>query len=138
LLACLAFACDKGDDGSDPDTGMETADEGGDTTETGSNGINEGPYWPCDGAGECFQHEENNWCIEPGDGSGLGFCTIDCGAPGDCQPHPEGTATVDCIVASTDPVCVLDCETGECPDGMFCKLLATGEGARSLCFNELE
>ncbi|MEZ4449982.1 MAG: hypothetical protein R3B09_10930 [Nannocystaceae bacterium] len=135
VLACgltLAPACAGDDEGScegSASTGASSTSAGESTTTGGGDSP---VYGPCD---EICSLDLERSCIKPGDGAPLEFCTDACAAAGECPKAPGGTATPICIDPGAGSICALECAGAECPSGMTCKLVATAEGAKSLCFS---
>lgn len=131
LVALAGWGC--GDDGGG--AGSTVAGSTGAATGEGSSSTSAGEmspiYGPCDAI--CSLGPDNT-CIKPNDGSGAEFCTMPCTMASECPPAPGGSAAPDCVAAVGEPICLLDCNVGACPEGMSCKTLLTGEGARSICF----
>ncbi len=72
---------------------------------------------------ECTGDQE---CTEVNNGTGT-YCSIECEETEQCPEPTSGTAVRRC--STVDDMCRLDCQSGDCPDGMECF-----EGvARSTC-----
>lgn len=117
---------------------VDTPDEHGTSESGGGEGsrpTTQGAMFSaCQASAECVPLD---YCVFPG--GEPGFCTEIC--PGDgpegCEPGPGGSASPTCLdVGLPDgaQVCALDCSEGSCPGGMRCEEIATGNGARTICF----
>lgn len=133
LVALAGPGCGGDESGSAGSTSAaSTGPATGDAPSSTSAGEMSPIYGPCD---EICSLGPDNTCIKPNDGSGAEFCTMPCTMASECPPAPGGSAAPDCVAAVGEPICLLDCNGGTCPEGMSCKTLLTGEGARSICFN---
>lgn len=115
---------------TDPETTTEAPESSG--TETTSaettTGGEPGFYGPCD-----FSDPENPTCpgdetclvVDFGEFAGQHWCGLPCEDDAtDCPESPNGDALVEC---SGLGLCALDCEDTECPEGMECNPIGSGD-----------
>lgn len=111
---------------TEPETTTEPESTTG--TETTTGGGEPVAYGPCD-----FTDPENPACpgeetclvVEFGEFAGQHWCGIPCeDDPADCPESPNGETLVEC---SGLGLCALDCEDTECPEGMECNQIGSGD-----------
>lgn len=110
-------------------TSTDPSDTSGSSTDPGtSTGGGAVEYGPCD-----FADPENPTCpgeqicivVEFGEFAGYHWCGIPCEGDADgCPENPDGKAVVEC---SGLGACALDCQDAECPDGMECNPIGSGD-----------
>ncbi len=107
---------------TDPGSTTDSADTSGTTDGDSSSGEPPPPpvsYPPCMNAGDC--PAPYTACWPPFEFGTPSFCTHTCNNAGECPEGHSGGATPVCEAPpGYDPSCVLDCGTGDCPDGMDC------------------
>lgn len=121
---------------SDPDADAGNDDDSDPTDDPPGGGQpDDGMYSACITADHC---PGLAGCATIGDPPTDGFCTDLCAGPNNpagCDPSPEGTATVTCMVLSGFDLCALDCSGGKtCPAPMVCTSVMDEQGLKDICY----